>query len=389
MTTATSTASITTRVAAERDADVVDAIRDARAHGEALRIIGAGTWLDAGRPVAAPRHLDVARLSGITEYVPGDLTISARAGTTLAEIGDAARAHGQWLPLDPVARPGATLGATLATASAGPIAGTVGLPRDVTLGVTFVTGEGTLVRGGGRVVKNVAGFDLVRLMVGAWGTLGVIVEATVRLRARADVDETMVLSLPDEPDRQAELLTALRGPALMPLAVEMVTARVAAAVGLEAVASVLVRVAGSAAAVRAQRATLDRLGAAREAAPETWSLLQGTEPEVANVVRVSRRPSELPRLWRVAAAAADALEGGAHASVSRGVVRLWTRAAGDALATALDSLDGDDVRVFERLPASLWPALAPPRAGDAVSKRVRHAFDPDRLLNPRILGEPE
>src|SRR5688500_1008999 len=187
--------------------DVVDAVRDAYATAEPLRIGGRGTWLRAGHPVQATRILDVSGLSGITEYVPGDLTLTARAGTTLAEIADATAAHGQWLPLDPFGDRHGTLGATLATASAGPLGGSLGLPRDLTVGVSFVTGTGNIVRGGGRVVKNVAGFDLVRLTIGAWGTLGVITEATVRLRARPEVDETFVLELPTARDALATLLS--------------------------------------------------------------------------------------------------------------------------------------------------------------------------------------
>jgi len=148
--------------------DVADAVRDADASRTGLRIRAGGTWMEAGTPVAPGlRTLDVGALRGIVEYVPGDLTLTARASTTLAEIDEATRPHAQWLPLDPFAAPGATLGATLATASWGPLSGSIGLPRDLTIGLEFVDGRGIVVRGGGRVVKNVAGFDLVRLTVGA------------------------------------------------------------------------------------------------------------------------------------------------------------------------------------------------------------------------------
>ena len=375
------------RVVAERETDVVEAVRSARARATPLRIIGAGTWLDAGRPVSASEELDVSRLTGIAEYVPGDLTITARAGTTLVEIDEAARTHGQWLSLDPFTRPEGTLGATLATASAGPLASTIGLPRDVTLGVAFVTGEGTLVRGGGRVVKNVAGFDLVRLTVGAWGTLGVIVEGTLRLRSLPEVDETVALALPDEPGAQSTLLAALRAPTLMPLASELVTAGLASSLGLPQAPSILLRLAGNVTGVREQRAAVSRLGAAREVSPGSWSLLRAAEPTGALVVRVSRRPTELARIWRLVAGAAEASGGGAHASVSRGVVRAWLPSGVD-MASTLSSLDAGDSRIFERLPAHLWPTLAPTRADDPLTQRVRDAFDAGRILNRGILGEP-
>src|SRR5215211_4142123 len=158
--------------------DSVDAVRDrvrvAVDRRTGLRVLGRGSWLDAGRPVSATESLATRDLSGITEYVPGDLTLTARAGTTLGEIRRATAAHGQWLALDPHGSDEGTLGATIATASAGPLATAFGTPRDLVLGVEFVTGDGVVARGGGRVVKNVAGFDLARLVTGAWGTLGVL-----------------------------------------------------------------------------------------------------------------------------------------------------------------------------------------------------------------------
>ena len=119
-----------------------DRIQDARARGTALRVAGRGTWLDAGRPVRASEMLSTRELSGIVEYVPGDLTITARAGTTLDEIRDATAAHGQWLALDPHGAPDGTIGATLATASSGPLSTFFGGPRDLALGVEFVSGTG-------------------------------------------------------------------------------------------------------------------------------------------------------------------------------------------------------------------------------------------------------
>ncbi len=187
---------------APRDtADLRELIRQATESGTALRLAGAGRWLDAGRPVVAARRVDLRALSGIVEYVPGDLTMTARAGSSLTELQEAARAEGA-----------GTLGATLATGTAGPLSTAVGLPRDVVLGIHVVTGTGDLVRAGGRVVKNVAGFDLVRLMVGAWGTLGAITETTVRLRALPERDETLAIAAPEGgPTELARWLARLRG----------------------------------------------------------------------------------------------------------------------------------------------------------------------------------
>lgn len=167
------------------DTDISAAVRDAAAAGGALRIVGRGTWLDAGFPVSADAQLVLGDDNGIVAYVPDDLTVTARAGTTLRELNDALGAHDQWIALDPDGGPDVTIGATVATCSYGPVAAFFGTPRDQVLGMTVVLGTGEVIRVGGRVVKNVAGFDLTRLMIGAWGTLGVITEVTLRVRSRS------------------------------------------------------------------------------------------------------------------------------------------------------------------------------------------------------------
>ncbi|HEX6943955.1 MAG TPA: FAD-binding protein [Gemmatimonadaceae bacterium] len=366
------TATVSEHPIPQSEAEVVDAVRTAHDERVPLRIVGRGGWLRAGRPVEAQRTLDVSKVNGIVEYVPGDLTMTARAGTTLAEIADATAVHRQWLPLDPFGDLNGTLGATLATASAGPLGGSIGLPRDVTVGVSFVTGSGEIVRGGGRVVKNVAGFDLVRLTIGAWGTLGVITEATVRLRARPEADETFVLALPDERDALATLLSTIRVAAVEPLAAELLSPVCANGVGLGNQAVMLVRLAGNTTGVHHQRATLAKLAPCEPVSSDVWLKLRQSDPTGGVVVRVSRRPSELARLWSIALTSPDV---DAHATLARGTVRL--RLTSDHL---LDAFDPEDRRVFEegsRLPAPT----------NAISERMRDAFDPARILNRGILGE--
>jgi glycolate oxidase FAD binding subunit len=165
------------------DRRVAEAVRDAARDGTPLRIAGRGTWLDAGHPVHASSVLSLADDRGIVAYTPGDLTITVRAGTTLGDIAAALDEHRQWLALDPEGGPDVSIGATVATSSYGPAAALYGTPRDQLLGMTVVTGRGEIVRPGGRVVKNVAGFDLTRLMTGAWGSLGVITQVTLRVRS--------------------------------------------------------------------------------------------------------------------------------------------------------------------------------------------------------------
>ncbi len=361
-------------------------IREARTRRAPLRIVGAGTWLDAGAPVDAPRQLEV-RDGAIVEYVPGDLTMTVRAGASLADLEAATRAQGQFLALDPMGPRSGTLGATLATASAGPLAHAFGTPRDNVLGVEIVTGEGLVARGGGRVVKNVAGFDLVRLAIGAWGTLGVITEASVRLRALPERDLTVALALPSDARRLATALTTIRARPLAAWAMEMINAPLARAIGTGDGPVVLVRLAGNEALVAAQRATLAELGDLAEVPVDVWTRLGGAEPAGHAVVRLSTLPSIAASLAAEAATlSTDTL---VHATVSRGVVRCIVprHALGNLLSRDRQYHGTRLTRIWERLPGEIWKELAGPAPSDRLTRRTRDAFDPDRVLNRGILGE--
>ncbi len=133
-------------------------------------------------------------MSGLLEHGPADLICRSRAGLTLSALQDVLAAERQWLALDPPGGPGITLGGIVATGAAGPLQLQYGRPRDQLLGLTLVDGEGRILRLGGRVVKNVAGFDLVRLTTGSRGTIGVITEVTFRVYPLPEEDRTLVWS---------------------------------------------------------------------------------------------------------------------------------------------------------------------------------------------------
>jgi glycolate oxidase FAD binding subunit len=232
-------------------------LRDAHDRHSRIRVTGRSTWPVRAASVAADATaLDSSALTGILEYVPGDLTLTARAGTTVAEIDAATAAHGQWCPLLPWGGDAGTLGATFSTATHGPCSAVLGAPRDLALGLEFVDGTGAVVRAGGRVVKNVAGFDLTRLMVGSWGTLGVITEVSLRLRARPTVDESWSV-----PIAIGALREFRRGP-LAPLAVE------------ESDGRTYVRLGGNAAFVAASRAVVQSFGGAEPCDADIWTRLR-------------------------------------------------------------------------------------------------------------------
>lgn len=371
-------------------AGVRDRVRDAAARDAALRIVGRGTWLDAGRPVRATESISLESLAGITEYVPGDLTLTARAGTTLAEIRAATAEHGQWLALDPHGGDEGTLGATVATASAGPLFTAFGRPRDLVLGLEFVTSAGAIVRGGGRVVKNVAGFDLTRLLTGSWGTLGVITEVTVRLHARPAVDESVAIVLDSEgasgPERARQLLRRLP---FVPYSFEVLNNALAERLLGTAAPTAIVCMGGNADLVRAQCTAFEALGDLRPVDPGIWQALRTAEPSGAAVFRLSCLPSEIGRAWTEALDVAQACPGTwIHASPARGVVRCiipGELASSPGVANVFRRSAA--VRAIgERLPVALWRQCTS-SIGDPLSTRIKQSFDPRGVLNPGILGE--
>jgi glycolate oxidase FAD binding subunit len=369
----------------ERDAaGVRDIVRAALENGTPLRVTGARSWLGAGRPVTARDDLPMTS-SGIVEYVPGDLTMTVRAGTPLQEIASATEANRQWLPLDPFGSPNGTIGATVATASAGPLAHAFGTPRDQVIGLGFVTGKGDYVRSGGRVVKNVAGFDLTRLLIGSWGTLGAITDATLRLRAQPEEDVTIALVLSGDNLRFRRTFEEISDAALVPYAMELVNAGVAAALGLEADAVLLTRFGGNRAVVKAQRDVLARFGEIRDLDPAVWQRFRTFEPADVAVARFSSPLSDLIALWqRIERELAEA-QPLLHATPARGVVRCMVPRGAAEQLVRLAHDDPTVQRVFERLPANSWTDVPQP-ANDALSLRVREAFDPARLMNPGILA---
>ena len=356
-------------------------VREALASGRAVRVVANGGWLHAGRPVMASASVSTAGDRGIVEYVPGDLTLTARAGTTLAELRQATRANGQWLPLDPWGGDGGTIGATISTASAGPHAHAMGLPRDVVLGLEFVTGTGETVRSGGRVVKNVAGFDLTRLLVGSWGTLGVITEVTVRLRARPAELRTFVLPVRDDAGSLNELAVSLRALPFTPVASEVVNGALASRLGLSAITTLLVRLGGNANSVRAQADGMRALGTLSEAPPDVWDALRSRAADAGAAWRLSDLSSRFGDTWSVAVSAARDLDAMVHGHPARGVVRVT--AAGDAGRLVAAATAGP--AVLESLPSDAW-GLVPSRDGGRLERAIRAKFDPRGILNPGILG---
>jgi glycolate oxidase FAD binding subunit len=368
---------------------VAEEVQRARADKSPLRIVSAGRWLDAGRPVRAERTLELRSLVSpdVVHYEPGDLTLTVRATATLRDIDRLVRPEGQWLPLDPAGGMDGTIGATIATASAGPLASAFGTPREQVLGVEVVTGRGDVIRAGGRVVKNVAGFDLTRLMTGGWGTLGAITEVSVRLRALPAAETTVAV-----PATAAAAWEWMRASEYAPYAAELLTSSLARALGVGEAGALLLRIGGNEALVRATLESVSTLGDVRRVEGDVWSRLSVRDVAGTSVVRLSTRPTRLAPLWERVTTMLERVGGEAHATPRRGIIRCIIPADGSdeefaRLRGIIGALRVDANMVAERLPAPLWASFVPAATTDNLSRGIRAAFDPDHILNPGIFGE--
>src|SRR3954463_15892462 len=186
--------------------DVEAAVQWALAEGKTLEVMGQGSKRAIGRAAQWDLSLDLSDLSGVTLYEPEELILSAKAGTPIAEVETLLAANNQELAFEPMeygpvygAPPGrGSIGGTLAANLSGPRRIKAGAARDHFLGVTAVSGRGERFKSGGRVVKNVTGYDLCKLMAGSWGTLAAMTEVTVKVLPRPPTEATVsVLGLDD------------------------------------------------------------------------------------------------------------------------------------------------------------------------------------------------
>jgi FAD/FMN-containing dehydrogenase len=192
--------------------------------GWRIRLEGQGTWLPADAP--AELALSTRALDQVVSVSPADLVATVQAGAPLDEVRRRLADEGMWLALDPPGRPDRSIGSILATATSGPLRHGFGGVRDHVLGCTVVTGDGRIVRAGGRVVKNVAGYDVTKLHVGGFGGFGVITEVHLRLRALPRADVTLTARGPR--DGLAAAARAISAANISPSALEMFSPALAA-----------------------------------------------------------------------------------------------------------------------------------------------------------------
>jgi glycolate oxidase FAD binding subunit len=314
-------------------------------------------------------------LNRIVEHNAGDLTAILEAGVRLADAQAVFAEAGQMLALDPPlgAADGATIGGIVATADSGPLRHRYGAPRDLLLGVTAALPDGTVATAGGKVIKNVAGYDLAKLFAGSYGTLGAIVRVVLRLHPRPARTATAVVRSGDP----ASLARTAQELAHAPLELECLDVSWAQGEG-----AVLARFGGVAAAERARRIAAE----VHEEDDALWAAQrEGQRSTAGVVVRVSALPSELERVLHAAARSGGTLVGRAALGVSwiqlpaeAGVVRR-VRARVDPFPCVL--LDG---------PPAVRRAVDPWGTTDEalrrLSHRVKERFDPAGVLSPGVLG---
>src|SRR5438034_7283536 len=197
--------------------DVAAAVEWALAGGKTLEIVGGGSKREIGRAAQWDLTLDLSGLSGVTLYEPEELVLSAKAGTPLAEIEELVASRDQELAFEPMdygpvlgrSMGRGTLGGALATNLSGPRRIKAGAARDHFLGVTAVTGRAETIKSGGRVVKNVTGYDLCKLLAGSWGTLAAMTDITVKVLPRAETEATVLITGLDDAHACAAMAAAM------------------------------------------------------------------------------------------------------------------------------------------------------------------------------------
>ncbi len=381
------------------EAGVAAAVSAAHAAREPLLVMGAGTKLGMLRPVQAARSLSTRNLTGITLYAPKELVISARAGTPIDDLAAAVAKEGQHIigePPDFSALLGTTarqtLGGVVAANLSGPRRISWGAMRDHVLGVRAVNGEGAVFHSGGRVLKNVTGLDLCKLLTGSHGTLGIMTEITLKVLPRPELTGTLVFAGLDAAAGVAVLSAALGSPYGVSGAAWLPAEAAARVPELASFGSAvaLIRIEDFAASVayRTGRLTLD-LAAWGQAALlddasslSMWRAVRDAQPLLAEpedvIWRVSVRPSAGPDMLAVP---------GVHGFLDWGGGLVWlagNAAAHGAVTQAATAAGG--IWTVLRAPDSFRAsaAVVPPEPAPvaALTRRVKAVMDPGGILNP-------
>jgi glycolate oxidase FAD binding subunit len=394
---------VQTRLKPETAEELASALGEANASDQAVAPVGGGSQLDLGMP---PTRVDVmletTRLDRVVEYEPADLTVTVEAGIRFADLQQRLGEHGQFLALDPPAHESATIGGLIATNASGPLRFSSGTARDLVLGTRVANPEGTLTRAGGRVVKNVAGYDLNKLYIGSLGTLGVIVELSFKLAPIPASLATVVGSFAELGRARAAISTVVRSP-LSPLAIELLGPNAAAGAGLPADAALLVfRVGGYPQAVERQIRDLSSLigdhdGATVEPSDSLWDDLAA--------MRLQAQQRDIMVKAATPISATATLVELLSRRLGQANPFVWAHAGNGVAYAACDSVPADSVRqlrqevaalganaslVIQRCPVDLKQTIdvwGDPGSSVMLMRALKAKLDPKNTLNPgRYVG---
>ncbi len=394
-------------LAPQSEAEAAAIIGDAAGKRSSVEIIGGGTKRGIGKPMKTDITLSSSAMSGIVAYTPSEMVITAKAGTPLDDIKNALATNNQELAFDPMDYRGLlggngtpTIGAVAAANLCGPRRFVVGAARDALLGVRFINGQGEIIKNGGRVMKNVTGLDLVKLMAGSWGTLGFLTEVTFKVLPCAQTETTLALLGLDDAAGISVLASAMAthcevtGASHVP---EMVNASLLNG-QLKSEGTTLLRLQGSALSVPMRLAFLQQLFKARqqevldaETSRQLWQQIRDVEPfqnDHRPVWRVSMAPSHghemVDVLRRHAGLAAFydwqggliwlRMEAGAEAELVRKTIAAM--GGGHATLTRADEVTRTAVSVFQPQASAVA----------ALTGRIKAAFDPANIFNLGKMG---
>jgi glycolate oxidase FAD binding subunit len=394
-----------------RDAkDVESAVQWALAQKKSIEIVGHGTKRALGRPAQVDATLDLAALTGVTLYEPEELVLSARAGTPLAEIEALLDGKAQQLAFEPMdygpllggASGQATIGGALAANLSGPRRIKAGAARDHFLGFTAVSGRGETFKSGGRVVKNVTGYDLCKLLAGSWGTLAAMTDVTVKTLPRPETEATVLVLGLDAARAGAAMAAAMgsscdvSGAAHLPADLaartssDLPSGRSVTALRLEGVAPSVAHRTGTLDDILKPFGALARLDAAQSR--KLWIAIRDVAPFAAGgpseerlVWRLSTAPMQGAALARVSAQGADAEFVHDWAGGLVWAALAPSDDAGASVVRAAVAACGGHATLI-RAPAAVRAAVgafAPQPDGiAALQKRVKEGFDPQGVLGP-------
>ncbi|HLN01493.1 MAG TPA: FAD-binding oxidoreductase [Bryobacteraceae bacterium] len=365
--------------------ELADALAAAVSQKRTITLTGASSkHLMAGPITPAGVSLSTAAMTRVLQYEPRDLTISLEAGMRYADLDRLLAQNRQMIPLDPPFSETATIGGILASNTSGSRRRLYGTARDLVIGMKFATLEGKLVQSGGMVVKNVAGLDMSKIMIGSFGTLAAIAVANFKLVPRPSAEASFVIPFDSLDDAIAARDRILKGQ-IPPVSIDLLNLLASAQLGYKGHLLAL-RVAGNAAAVdrcRRELATRDALVLEGKEESRFWKQVQEYTPHflekftTGTVVRASCTLAQLKEVLSSfeTAAIARAGSGVCYAYFTRAdaAVRWLTSATRRGWKATIEFAPDD-----QRARLDLWPA---PGAELEMMKKIKNMFDPNHLLN--------